>query len=165
MVAGAKKVRQERLHRENYEVKRERGESHKKFWFGLDVPTRSWEPQTYLLPLSMVDFSLPPRDLGRTAVQFKSHIALQERLRWNTGSPGVKRQTREWSDHLSDRSIRMLDSREERIEGENEEMLSTALGPKSLSGNCCWGKASSISGHWAGRVGSCSSGKSIPEIG
>lgn len=44
------------------------------------VPTRSWESWTPL-SLSVVDFSLPPRDLGRTVVQFKSHIALQERLR------------------------------------------------------------------------------------
>lgn len=42
--------------------------------------TRSWELWTPL-PLSVVDFSLPPRDLGRPAVKFKSHIALQERLR------------------------------------------------------------------------------------
>lgn len=80
MVAGAKKTQEERLRRENYEVKRKGGESHKKFRFGLDVPTRSWEPQTPL-PLSVVNFSLPPRDLERTTVQFKSHIAFQERLR------------------------------------------------------------------------------------
>lgn len=44
------------------------------------VPMRSWELWTPL-HRPMVDFSLPPRDLGRTAVQFESHIALQERLR------------------------------------------------------------------------------------
>lgn len=44
------------------------------------VPMRSWE---LWIPLHCPwwTFSLSPRDLGRTAVQFKSHIALQERLR------------------------------------------------------------------------------------
>lgn len=33
-------------------------------------------------------------------------------------------------------AINMLDSKEERIEGETEEVLSTALGLESLNGNC-----------------------------
>lgn len=56
------------------------------------VPPRSWELWTPL-PLSALVFSLPTRNLGRVALKPQSHIALRERLRWNTRSPGAQRQT------------------------------------------------------------------------
>lgn len=77
--------------------------------------------------------------LGRTAAASKAHIALQERLRWNTGSPGANRQAGEVTIFQID-AIIMLDSKEGRIEGETEEALSRIQGPESFSGN-------SVSGH------------------